>query len=138
MLGENDSRARSGRATRGDRLQGRSRAHRAGTRIAGTALLDELTTRIVTDGAESQRPPFCASSASSTATQPMKTRKAFTMPMLRRWRGAWPSLLAPTLEVADAVAVVPYDFACGFSPDLLIVAGFVNGFILPATISTPR
>ena len=28
-------RARSGRATRGDRLQGRSRAHRAGTRIAG-------------------------------------------------------------------------------------------------------
>ena len=31
-------------------------------------------------------------------------------------------LLAPTLEVADAVAVVPYDFACGFSPDLLIVA----------------
>ena len=38
-------------------------------------------------------------------------------------------LLAPTLEVADAVAVVPYDFACGFSPDLLIVAGFVNGFI---------
>ncbi len=38
-------------------------------------------------------------------------------------------LLAPTLEVADAVAVVPYDLACGFSPSLLVVAGFVNGFI---------
>ena len=52
-------------------------------------------------------------------------------------------LLAPTLEVADAVAVVPYDLTCGFSPSLLVVAGFVNGFIPPrdyfdATVTPPE
>ena len=38
-------------------------------------------------------------------------------------------LTMPALSGGDAVAVVPYDLMAGLSPDVLVVAGFVNGFI---------
>lgn len=38
-------------------------------------------------------------------------------------------LFSPNLSQEDAVAVVPYDLMAGFSPDVLMVTGFVNGFI---------
>ena len=67
-----------------------ARSSETGTRIAGHGTAGRADAHRHRR-AVPKRPPFCASSASSTATQPMKTRKAFTMPMLRRWRGAWPS-----------------------------------------------
>ena len=111
--------------------------------LRGTALLDELT-RIVTDGAESQAPAvlreLCLEHGNAADENPESLYDADAAAMARRMAER---LLAPTLEVADAVAVVPYDFACGFSPDLLIVAGFVNGFIpsrdyFDATVTPPE
>ena len=38
-------------------------------------------------------------------------------------------LLAPSVPAAGCVKVVPYDQCAGLSPKVLIIAGFVNGFI---------
>ena len=38
-------------------------------------------------------------------------------------------LLAPRIDSASAVQVVPYDQVAGLSPKVLIISGFVNGFI---------
>lgn len=37
--------------------------------------------------------------------------------------------LFPTLHKEDTVAVVPYHLVAGMTPDVLIISGFVNGFI---------
>lgn len=106
--------------------------------LTGEALLDELA-RVVTAGTEQHAPAVLrercladGSSGGGTADD--------AAAMARRLAER---LLAPTLEIADAVAVVPYDLTCGFSPDLLIVAGFVNGFIpsrdyFDATVTPPE
>ena len=121
-------------------------AHRAGRALieqarglTGEALLDELT-RIVTGGTEQHAPAVlrerCLADDGSGGGGAANDAAAITRRLAER-------LLAPTLEAADAVAVVPYDLACGFSPDLLIVAGFVNGFIpsrdyFDATVTPPE
>lgn len=111
--------------------------------LRGTTLLDELT-RIVTDGAESQAPAVLRElyleHGNAADENPESHYDADAAAMARRMAER---LLAPTLEVADAVAVVPYDLACGFSPSLLVVAGFVNGFIpsrdyFDATVTPPE
>ena len=38
-------------------------------------------------------------------------------------------LLAPRVDAASAALVVPYDQVAGLSPKVLIISGFVNGFI---------
>ncbi len=38
-------------------------------------------------------------------------------------------LLAPTISTAGCVKVVPYDLSAGLAPKVLIISGFVNGFI---------
>ncbi len=38
-------------------------------------------------------------------------------------------LLSPVADDADAVKVIPYDACAGLSPKVLIIAGFVDGFI---------
>lgn len=38
-------------------------------------------------------------------------------------------LLAPALGLGQAVSIVPYDKLVGLSPEVLLVAGFVNGFL---------
>lgn len=100
--------------------------------LAGEALLDDLT-HIVTHDAKTQAPAvlreLCLSDSDVNNAAVMAQR------MTNR-------LMAPTLETDDAVAVVPYDLTCGFSPNLLIVSGFVNGFIpcrdyFDATVTPP-
>lgn len=121
-------------------------AHRAGRALieqarglTGEALLDELA-RIVTGGTEQHAPAVlrerCLADDGSGSGGAADDAAAMARRLAER-------LLAPTLEAADAVAVVPYDLACGFSPDLLIVAGFVNGFIpsrdyFDATVTPPE
>ncbi len=38
-------------------------------------------------------------------------------------------LLAPSVPAVGCVKVVPYDQCAGLSPKVLVIAGFVNGFI---------
>ena len=87
--------------------------------LSGRSLLDEIT-RLVSDGAETSAPSVVArlcladGEADDAASMARRARERLTM---------------PTLSDGDAVAVVPYDLAVGLSPDTLVIAGFVNGFI---------
>lgn len=88
--------------------------------LTGQALLNELA-HLATDGAEATAPAtlvnLCLVDNSDEDSAEVMARRA-------RER-----LLAPQIADAAAVAVVPYDLTVGFSPALLVVSGFVNGFI---------
>ena len=70
-------------------------------------------------------PSDCADSASEGQTSGASLRLDAAS-MAARFRSR---LLAPSVPAAGCVKVVPYDQCAGLSPKVLIVAGFVNGFI---------
>ena len=86
--------------------------------LEGSALLDKLA-ELVTGEAGATAPAvvrsLCLASEDNSAAA-----------MAARFRAR---LLAPTIDAADAVQVVPYDQVAGLSPKMLVVAGFVAGFI---------
>lgn len=86
--------------------------------LEGSALLDKLA-ELVTGEAGATAPAvvrsLCLASENNSAAA-----------MAARFRAR---LLAPTIDAADAVQVVPYDQVAGLSPKMLVVAGFVAGFI---------
>lgn len=88
--------------------------------LNGRSLLDELT-RVITDDGESSAPPvivdLCLPDRDSDDSAASMAHQANER------------LMAPTLPDREAVAIIPYDLTVGFSPDILIVTGFVNGFI---------
>ena len=90
----------------------------AAARLEGSALLDKLA-ELVTGEARATAPAvvrsLCLASEDNSAAA-----------MAARFRAR---LLAPTIDAADAVQVVPYDQVAGLSPKMLVVAGFVAGFI---------
>lgn len=90
----------------------------AAARLEGSALLDKLA-ELVTGEAGATAPAvvrsLCLASEDNSAAA-----------MAARFRAR---LLAPTIDAADAVQVVPYDQVAGLSPKMLVVAGFVAGFI---------
>ncbi|HIY84564.1 MAG TPA: AAA family ATPase [Candidatus Rubneribacter avistercoris] len=87
--------------------------------LAGRALLDALA-RAVSGSPDASAPGAVAAlcladgEADDASSMAQRARKRLTM---------------PALSGGDAVAVVPYDLMAGLSPDVLVVAGFVNGFI---------
>ena len=86
--------------------------------LEGTALLDKIA-ELVT-GQEGATAPgvvsaLCLGEQDNSAAA-----------MAGRFRSR---LLAPRVDAATAVQVVPYDQVAGLSPKVLIIAGFVNGFI---------
>lgn len=102
--------------------------------LEGMQLLSELT-HAVTDGATSTVPATIANlcltddstTGNNTPEQDVRQDQRKTASVLaQRLRQ---HILAPTLHNANAVAVIPYDALAGLSPDILVVAGFVNGFI---------
>lgn len=86
--------------------------------LEGSALLDKLA-ELVTSEAGATAPAvvhsLCLAGEDNSAAA-----------MAARFRAR---LLAPTIDAADAVQVVPYDQVAGLSPKMLVVAGFVAGFI---------
>ena len=90
----------------------------AAARLEGSALLDKLA-ELVTGEARATAPAvvrsLCLASEDNSAAA-----------MAARFRAR---LLAPTIAAADAVQVVPDDQVAGLSPKMLVVAGFVAGFI---------
>jgi DNA helicase II / ATP-dependent DNA helicase PcrA len=109
--------------------------------LEGEALLAKLTS-LVTGDENAQIPPIvrelclcegnvakahsdCADSScdGQTSRSPLRLDAAS---MATRFRER---LLAPSVPAAGCVKVVPYDQCAGLSPKVLIVAGFVNGFI---------
>lgn len=108
----------------------------------GAQLLDEIT-RAVTNEAVSSAPftiaalclhaeitsdntadtPTNANTNTHTANEPSGEDASVLARRLRQ------RLLVPALQNQQAVAVVPYPAVAGLSPDLLIITGFVNGFI---------
>lgn len=81
--------------------------------LAGRELLDELARAT---GADAVPPAVAALCEGGETAQEMA-------------RLAREQLLFPALRDEAAVAVVPYDRMTGLSPEVLAVAGFVNGFI---------
>ena len=103
-------------------------AYQAGTALiehasglAGAQLLDELA-RAVTDGAEQHAPDAIVSLCLDDAADAAADAAA----MARRARTR---LMFPRLSDEHAVTVVPYRQVIGLSPDVLVVAGFMNGFL---------
>lgn len=104
-------------------------AYREGIRVIaqvegleGHALLDRLA-QLVTDDATATAPRVVAELCLAGAGDGGADDAAS---MARRARER---LCAPVLRDENAVAVVPYDLTVGLSPDVLVIAGFVNGFI---------
>lgn len=100
-------------------------AHAAGLKLIesaagldGSVLLDKLT-ELVTGEAGATAPgvvrSLCLDGENSDAAA-----------MAARFRER---LLSPVIDGSAAVQVVPYDQVAGLSPKLLIIAGFVDGFI---------
>lgn len=100
-------------------------AHAAGLKLIesaagldGSALLDKLT-ELVTGEAGATAPgvvrSLCLDGENNDAAA-----------MAARFRER---LLSPVIDGSAAVQVVPYDQVAGLSPKLLIIAGFVDGFI---------
>lgn len=87
--------------------------------LTGQALLNELA-RLVTEGAESEAPTVVADLCLSHDADNSATAMA---------QRATRRLLAPVLTDEEAVAVIPYDSMVGLSPNMLVISGFVNGFI---------
>ena len=86
--------------------------------LEGTALLDKLA-ELVT-GQEGATAPGIVS------TLCLGEQDNSAAAMAKRFRNR---LLAPRIDAASAVQVVPYDQVAGLSPKVLIISGFVNGFI---------
>lgn len=86
--------------------------------LEGTALLDKLA-ELVT-GQEGATAPGIVS------TLCLGEQDNSAAAMAERFRSR---LLAPRIDAASAVRVVPYDQAAGLSPKMLIISGFANGFI---------
>lgn len=86
--------------------------------LEGTALLDKLA-ELVT-GQEGATAPGIVS------TLCLGEQDNSAAAMAERFRNR---LLAPRIDSASAVQVVPYDQVAGLSPKVLIISGFVNGFI---------
>ena len=111
-----------------DRVVGAKRvadAHEAGLALIksaagleGTALLNKLA-ELVT-GQEGATAPGIVS------TLCLGGHDNSAAAMAERFRSR---LLAPRIDAASAVQVVPYDQVAGLSPKVLIISGFVNGFI---------
>ena len=111
-----------------DRVVGSKRvgdAHEAGLELIesaasleGSALLDKLA-ELVT-GQEGATAPGIVS------TLCLGEQDNSAAAMAKRFRSR---LLAPRIDAASAVQVVPYDQVAGLSPKALIISGFVNGFI---------
>ncbi len=86
--------------------------------LEGTALLDKVAEAVT--GEKSATAPgivsaLCLGEQDNSAAA-----------MAERFRSR---LLAPRIDAASAVLVVPYDQVAGLSPKVLIISGFVNGFI---------
>lgn len=88
------------------------------TGLEGTALLDKLAELIT--GQEGATAPGIVS------TLCLGEQDNSAAAMAERFRNR---LLAPRIDSASAVQVVPYDQVAGLSPKVLIISGFVNGFI---------
>ena len=86
--------------------------------LEGTALLDKLAELIT--GQEGATAPGIVS------TLCLGEQDNSAAAMAERFRNR---LLAPRIDSASAVQVVPYDQVAGLSPKVLIISGFVNGFI---------
>lgn len=86
--------------------------------LEGTALLDKVT-ELVTSQEGATAPgivsALCLGEQDNSAAA-----------MAERFRSR---LLAPRVDAASAALVVPYDQVAGLSPKVLIISGFVNGFI---------
>lgn len=89
--------------------------------LEGHALLDKIA-HIVMDDPDATTPPIVANLC--LAGEDGGADDANSMARRARER-----LTAPVLRDENAIAVVPYDLATGLSPDTLVIAGFVNGFI---------
>lgn len=89
--------------------------------LEGRALLDEIA-RIVADDPDAAAPSIAVSLCLAGENGGVDDADS----MARRARER---LTAPVLRDENAIAVVPYDLATGLSPDTLVIAGFVNGFI---------
>ena len=76
--------------------------------LEGTALLDKLAELVIVS-------TLCLGEQDNSAAA-----------MAKRFRNR---LLAPRIDAASAVQAVPYDQVAGLSPKVLIISGFVNGFI---------
>ncbi len=80
------------------------------------------------DASEQIRPvarEHCADSASEGQT-PGTSLRLDAASMAARFRSR---LLVPSVPAVGCVKVVPYDLCAGLSPKVLVIAGFVNGFI---------
>ena len=86
--------------------------------LEGTALLDKLA-KLVTDQEGATAPGI-------VSTLCLGEQDNSAAAMAKRFRNR---LLAPRIDAASAVQVVPYDQVAGLSPKVLIISGFVNGFI---------
>lgn len=86
--------------------------------LEGKALLDKLA-ELVT-GQEGATAPGIVS------TLCLGEQDNSAAAMAKRFRNR---LLAPRIDAASAVQAVPYDQVAGLSPKVLIISGFVNGFI---------
>ncbi|WP_294421637.1 AAA family ATPase [uncultured Senegalimassilia sp.] len=115
-------------ASDADRVVGAKRvadAHEAGLALIesaagleGSALLDKLA-ELVTSQEGAAAPGI-------VSTLCLGERDNSAAAMAKRFRSR---LLAPRIDAASAVQVVPYDQVAGLSPKVLIISGFVNGFI---------
>ena len=92
--------------------------------LAGEALLDKIA-KIVTDDADASVPhvirELCLEPADATGEEGDSAAA-----MAARFRAR---LLSPIADGTNAVAVIPYDLCTGLSPKVLVIAGFVDGFI---------
>ncbi len=101
--------------------------------LSGKALLDDLA-EFTTDGQLQKVPPEIAKAClvspeertGSEGEGEVEGDPNSARAMADRARKA---LLEPRCENPDAVLVVPYDSVAGLSPRMLVVTGFVNGFI---------
>lgn len=87
--------------------------------LEGKALLDTLT-QLISNNEESEAPSVVAQLCIAEG----KDNSAAAM--AKRFRE---TALMPVANSDNAVLLVPYDQTAGLSPKLLLVAGFVNGFI---------
>ena len=86
--------------------------------LEGTALLDKVAEMVTSQQG--------ATAPGIVSTLCLGEQDNSAAAMARRFRNR---LLAPRVDAASAVQVIPYDQVAGLSPKVLVIAGFVNGFI---------
>lgn len=89
--------------------------------LTGRELLDELARAVTGDDA--------ATAPAAIAALCLDGADGDDLSATTLVRRARERLFFPTLRNEQAVAVVPYDSMVGLAPEVLVVAGFVNGFI---------